>query len=103
MQHWMAPELLDNKQYSIKVDVYSYAIVLWEICARKTPYNELSNPMAIVKHVTIEKKRPNMASIPPDCPPPMIELMTQCWAEDPNLRPSFTEIIERLTKIQIFC
>jgi len=35
----MAPELLDNRQYSIKVDVYSYAVVLWEICARKTPYN----------------------------------------------------------------
>ncbi len=59
--------------------------------------------MAIVKHVTIEKKRPNMSSIPPDCPPAMIELMCQCWAEDPNQRPSFTEIIDRLTKMQIFC
>lgn len=28
-QHWMAPELLMNKQYSLKVDVYSYAVVLW--------------------------------------------------------------------------
>lgn len=27
--HWMAPELLDNKQYSLKVDVYSFGIVLW--------------------------------------------------------------------------
>lgn len=49
----MAPELLDNKQYSNKVDIYSYAVVLWEICSRKTPYNELSSPMAIIKHVTI--------------------------------------------------
>lgn len=49
----MAPELLDNKQYSNKVDIYSFAVVLWEICSRKTPYNELSSPMAIIKHVTI--------------------------------------------------
>ena len=27
--HWMAPELLDNKQYSLKVDVYSFAVVMW--------------------------------------------------------------------------
>jgi serine/threonine protein kinase len=80
----MAPELLDNKQYSIKVDVYSYAVVLWEICARKTPYNELSTPMAIIKHVTIEKKRPNMSMIPPDCPPQLLELMTKCWSHDAN-------------------
>lgn len=99
----MAPELLDNKQYSIKVDVYSYAVVLWEICARKTPYNELSTPMAIIKHVTIEKKRPNMTVIPPDCPPQLIELMTKCWSHEASERPSFTEVISRLSSIKLFC
>lgn len=34
IQHWMAPELLENRNYTLKVDVYSYAIVLWEICSR---------------------------------------------------------------------
>ena len=56
----MAPELLENKQYSFKVDVYSYGILLWEICARKTPYHTLSNPMAIMRYVTIENKRPGL-------------------------------------------
>lgn len=54
----MAPELLTNKQYSLKVDVYSFAILLWEICCRKTPYHNLPNQMAIVKHVVLEKGRP---------------------------------------------
>lgn len=98
----MAPELLDNRQYSIKVDIYSYAVVLWEICARKTPYNELSTPMAIIKHVTMEKKRPNLTVIPPDCPPDLIELMKNCWAHEPHDRPSFGQVIERLSKVQIF-
>jgi hypothetical protein len=44
-----------------------------------------------------------MASIPPDCPPQFIELMCSCWAEDPNERPSFTEIIDKLSKTHIFC
>jgi serine/threonine protein kinase len=81
--HWMAPELLDNKQYSLKVDVYSFAVVMWEICARRTPYFELSNPMAIMKYVTIDKKRPNMTIIDANCPAKLLELIQICWQEDP--------------------
>ena len=92
----MAPELLDNKQYSIKVDIYSFGVVLWEICARKTPYNELSSPMAIIKHVTIEKKRPNMSLIPGDCPEDLLLVMRKCWSHEPSERPSFQQIIDKL-------
>lgn len=64
----MAPELLEGKQYSLKVDVYSYGILLWEILSRRTPYSNLHNPMAILKYVAIEKKRPDIDIIPLDCP-----------------------------------
>jgi serine/threonine protein kinase len=40
----MAPEVFDNNPYTIKADVYSYAIVIWEICARHTPYQQLKSP-----------------------------------------------------------
>ena len=97
--HWMAPELLDNKQYSLKVDVYSFAVVMWEICARKTPYYELSNPMAIMKYVTIDKKRPNMTIIDVNCPPKLLELIQICWQEDPEKRPQFSQILDVLAVI----
>ena len=48
--HWMAPEVLDSKPYSLAADVYSYGIVLWEIVARETPYKGL-NPVTIPYHV----------------------------------------------------
>ena len=54
----MAPELLEGKQYSLKVDVYSYGILLWEILSRRTPYSNLQNFMAIIKYVAIDHKRP---------------------------------------------
>jgi serine/threonine protein kinase len=64
----MAPELLENKQYSTKIDVYSFGIVLWEICCRRTPYHTLKTPMAIVRHVAVEKQRPLLDLIPSACP-----------------------------------
>lgn len=71
----MAPELLESKQYSKKVDVYSFGILLWEILARRTPYFHLKSPMAILKHVVIDKQRPSLENISKECPLELIELM----------------------------
>lgn len=39
---WMAPELLlQDGKYNEKCDVFSYAIILWEIFARLMPYFHL--------------------------------------------------------------
>jgi len=35
---WTAPEVFSGTGYTQKADVYSYAIVLWEILTRKEPY-----------------------------------------------------------------
>ena len=55
--------------------------------------------MAIIKHVTMEKKRPNLALIPAECPRELVELMKNCWSHEPNERPTFNQIIDRLSKI----
>ena len=36
--HWMAPEIMENKTYTFKADIYSYGIVLWEIICREPPF-----------------------------------------------------------------
>ena len=28
--HWMAPEIFENKPYTLKADVFSYAVCVWE-------------------------------------------------------------------------
>jgi len=42
--------------------------VLWEILARETPYANFKTPLAIMRYVTLEKKRPDLSKIPPNCP-----------------------------------
>lgn len=39
---WMSPELLDKGEVTCKSDVYSFAIILWEMLTRNIPYEGAS-------------------------------------------------------------
>merc|ERR1719379_2672018 len=38
--HWMAPEVFMGTSYDEKVDIYSYAMILFEIICREIPFEE---------------------------------------------------------------
>jgi hypothetical protein len=85
---WMAPEAMLSKEYDEKVDVYSYAIVLWELLARELPWRACTQAQ-VVQKVAIERARP---LIPRGTPPELADLIAQCWAQDPHERPTFDYI-----------
>jgi len=86
---WTAPEILRNEMYTAKADVYSFGIVLWECMTREDPYYGMP-PFQVVLAVGTKGMRP---TIPIDCPLKWKELITSCWSEDPNFRPSFDDIV----------
>lgn len=98
--YWMAPEIIVKKRYSTKVDVYSYGIIIWEVCTRKTPYGCMSQQQ-VQFYVSVKKGRPNMKIIPNDTPPKIIQLMQMCWDHEPNNRPTFEFIVDFLRNISI--
>ena len=76
-----------------KVDVYSFALLLWALWMRQEPYMHSGlNAFQLVQRV-LDGVRPPM---PPSMPPKMAQLVRDCWAGDPDARPSFTEIRKRL-------
>lgn len=85
--HWMAPEALYGEGYGFPVDVYSFAMVLYELLTFKLPWAGM-DALAVTRAVVIEKKRP----ILPQCPAPLKNLINRCWDQDPNARPTFSEI-----------
>ncbi|EAY10269.1 TKL family protein kinase [Trichomonas vaginalis G3] len=96
--HWMAPELLDGTtNYTNKVDVYAYAIVLWEIITGLQPYQGLDPPQ-IIAQVMIHDLRP---PLPQTVNPGLKDLITRCWDRNPDRRPSFEEIVKMFYKNQI--
>jgi len=98
--YWMAPEIIVKKRYSTKVDVYSYGIIIWEVCTRKTPYGCMSQQQ-VQFYVSVKKGRPNMKIIPSDTPPKIIQLMQMCWDHEPNNRPTFEFIVDFLRNMSI--
>ncbi|KAL8205596.1 hypothetical protein R6Q57_009147 [Mikania cordata] len=99
---WMAPELLNGGSNKVSekakspfynlVDVFSFGIVLWEIHTREEPYANMHYG-AIIGGIVNNTLRP---VIPSDCDPEWRRLMEECWALDPAVRPSFTEITNQL-------
>ncbi|XP_010693405.1 uncharacterized protein LOC104906362 [Beta vulgaris subsp. vulgaris] len=98
---WMAPELLNgsSSKVSEKVDVFSFGIVLWEILTGEEPYANMHYG-AIIGGIVNNTLRP---LIPNYCDAEWRMLMEQCWAPNPAVRPSFTEIAGRLRAMAAAC
>jgi hypothetical protein len=104
---WMAPETLRGARLKDgqgpALDVYSYAIVLWEIWTRARPWDEV-----VEQGIQFSAKLTKLVNagvrpmVPVGCGPApdgYRALMEQCWAGDPARRPTFVAILAVLTEV----
>ncbi|GKA14749.1 serine/threonine protein kinase, putative isoform 1, partial [Tanacetum coccineum] len=91
---WMAPELLSGKSHMVtdKIDVYSFGVVMWELLTGDEPYTNM-HCASIIGGIVNNTLRP---TIPTWCDPEWKSLMESCWSGDPQERPSFLEISQKL-------
>lgn len=84
---WTAPEALESiANFSIKSDVWSFGIVLFEIITHGlTPYPDMTDDE--VKHKVVHEKY--HLPQPKGCPDKLYNIMNQCWKEDPACRHTF--------------
>nr|XP_039262320.1 inactive tyrosine-protein kinase transmembrane receptor ROR1-like [Styela clava] len=89
---WMAPESLTNNNFSTKSTVWSFGVLVWEMFSYGLqPYCGYSN-QEVLDMIT----RFQLLSCPDQCPARVYTLMHECWAQDPNCRPSFKDIHAKL-------
>ncbi|EOY01835.1 hypothetical protein QUC31_013582 [Theobroma cacao] len=93
---YMAPEVFKHRKYDKKVDVFSFAMILYEMLEGDPPFSHYE-PYEAAKYVA-EGHRPTFRS--KSYLPELKDLTDKCWAADMNQRPSFLEILKRLEKIK---
>ncbi|XP_026420963.1 probable serine/threonine-protein kinase SIS8 [Papaver somniferum] len=93
---WMAPEVLRNEPSNEKCDVYSFGVILWELTTLRMPWSGM-NPMQVVGAVGFQNRR---LEIPKEVDPAVAKIICDCWQNDPNLRPSFAQLMVLLKRQQ---
>jgi len=99
---YMSPENWKGEAYTAKADVFSFAIIAWEVLMGKHAYRDtyLSSEQ-IAKAVAEDKLRPTLpASGRAKWPEPLGQLVMACWAHEEQDRPTFAHVVDQLAAFQ---
>ena len=101
---WMAPEVINHEHYSRPADVFSFAMVFYELLTHQVPFAHLT-PVRAASAIAIERTRP---ALPEGTPQAVAQLMGHCWDGEPSRRPTFdalngllSALAERLTGAEL--
>lgn len=97
-RRYMAPEVALRLGYGKAVDVYSFGMLLWEVCALDKPFDAIQSVEEFHDIVVLYGKRPNL-HIEPYWPTSLKALMSRCWSTDPLDRPTMVDVKKMLRNI----
>ncbi|POG70901.1 kinase-like domain-containing protein [Rhizophagus irregularis DAOM 181602=DAOM 197198] len=93
---YIAPEVLNKNPYSEASDIYSFAMILWEVGTGEKPYADLADDEALADQIK-RGRRPNIPKEMPEC---YATLIRNCWNSDPQKRPTALDIKEKIMEWQ---
>ena len=94
---YIAPEVIAGKPTTKASDIYSVAILMWEISSGQIPFSNYEHDYYLAMNI-INGIRPRIIL---GTPPEYERLMKQCWDADPLKRPDAITIKKRLREIYI--
>jgi len=87
--YYLSPEIVNNKPYSFKSDIWSLGVLLYEMMALKMPFDANSLPMLTLKII-----KGNYAPPPQRYTADLRNLISQLLNVDPDKRPSVDQILK---------
>nr|XP_002736404.1 PREDICTED: leucine-rich repeat serine/threonine-protein kinase 1-like [Saccoglossus kowalevskii] len=100
---FQAPEVRPGMVYDEKIDIFSYAMLLYELITGMRPFQKLARTIDITKAVR-EGKRPTFKEYCINANFPALEkLMKECWNTNPILRPSAKTISRKMVSANFLC
>mmetsp|Transcript_67785 Transcript_67785/g.196007 ORF Transcript_67785/g.196007 Transcript_67785/m.196007 type:complete len:288 (+) Transcript_67785:157-1020(+) len=100
-KHWMAPEVLKGTDYTTKADVFSFAMVAFEVAFRHVPFESLDAHQ--VARQTMAGMRPDMEDDfnTEEAPPGLLDIIRECWHQEPEQRPSFADVRLKVEQLSV--
>jgi serine/threonine protein kinase len=103
LANWAAPEVIQGSVYTQAADVYSFALVMWEIMVGRVPFSEVKKQDDIRRKV-LAGTRPMIPAcfITGDNAAMFaryVDIMQCAWEHDPQQRPSIVEILVELEEM----
>jgi len=100
-ENYMAPEMVRGEQYTNKVDVYSFGIMMYEVVfgvfvPYKTRLAQFKDKVANVQFKVAEDPefRPLIDDdMKEQVNEPLLVMMKKCWSHAAEERPDFTDLI----------
>ncbi|CAF3630309.1 unnamed protein product [Rotaria socialis] len=100
---WSAPEILsnpsDSSRFKFSCDVYSFGVSLWEQIRLEQPYAEIKDEAEVARMIVDGHRLAPLEETANFVMPEYTQLMNDCWAEEPNNRPTFERIGQVLREI----
>jgi hypothetical protein len=90
----MSPEVAQSEPYNLTADVYSFGLLLWQVCSLELPYDGM-NRQDHSELVVYGNERPPLDS---SWSTPLRILMKRAWEPDPSVRPSMDSIYKILKR-----
>lgn len=96
---WLAPEVMQDKLYSLKSDVWAFGVLMWEIYADGAdPYPGMTNLVTRAKIFCDDYRM----TFPETTPPTISEIaLKQCWAKLPSDRATMKTVHHKLKDLSM--
>ncbi|XP_030074668.1 tyrosine-protein kinase JAK3 isoform X2 [Microcaecilia unicolor] len=103
---WYAPESLADSIFSRQSDIWSFGVLLYELFTygekSSSPPSEFlrlmgsGNQLQLVNQMLDLLMKGVRLTVPPGCHAEVYGLMMQCWALQPAVRPTFSDLEQRM-------
>lgn len=99
---YMAPEVFRHEPYNSSVDVYSYAMIVYQLFEHAPPYAGV-DAVSAARAASTSNTRPSFVRLkePKPLNNEIRDLISRCWAPNPDDRPGFREVCAVLEGIVI--
>jgi serine/threonine protein kinase len=92
---YIAPEVISGKQTTVASDIYSLAMLMWEISSGQPPFFNYEHDYDLAMNI-INGIRPKIVS---GTPLEYKNILVQCWDADPLKRPKIETLLKKIREM----